>query len=111
MDAAKGRWDDEADARPRADDRARLVVDQAALLGARHQQHLVDVAVVPALAGEDPEVAGVAHPRAVLRERPRALLERLDHHHGAVELARADETAADRVLEVTAQRCPDVARD
>src|SRR4051812_11464591 len=93
----------EADARAVVVDGAGLVVDQAALLGARDQQHLVDVAVAAALAGEDPEVAVVADPRAVFREGRAALLERLDHHHGAVELTGAHQAAPDRVLEVAAE--------
>src|SRR5256885_152927 len=59
-DLAQGTRDDEADARALVVDRAGLVVDQPPLLGAWHKKHLVDVAVVAALAGDHPQVAGVA---------------------------------------------------
>src|SRR3954447_12590478 len=90
----------EADARAGVVDRAGLVVDQAALLRPRHQVHLVHVAVVAALAGEDPEVAGVAQPGAVVDERLLALLARLDHDDRAVELAGPHQAAAQHVLDL-----------
>src|SRR4051794_30304952 len=94
---------DEADPGALVVDRAGLVVDQPELLRRRHEVHLVHVAVVAALAGQDPEVARVAHPRAVLGEAVLALLERLDHHDRAVHVAGAHQPSAERLLDVAPQ--------
>src|SRR5438552_134946 len=56
---AQGARDHEADARPLIVDRAGLVVDQRQLLADRHELHLVEVALVAALPGDKPYVAGV----------------------------------------------------
>ena len=72
----------------------RLVVDQADALGVGHQGHLVQVRVVPALVGQDPEVARVVQPGAVADQGLLALLERADHDDRAVQVAGADQPAA-----------------
>ena len=86
----------EADAAPVGVDRARLVVDQADPLGVGHQAHLVQVVVVAALAGDHPQVAGVAQPGPVAHERLLGVVHRVHGHHRAVEVARANQAAAER---------------
>src|SRR5690606_15125814 len=92
-------------------DRAGLVVDQAEPLGDRNHLHLVEVALVSALAGDRPEIAGVLDPGPVPDERLLGIVERLDEHDRAVELAVAHQAAADRLLDAVAQARPDVADD
>ena len=64
-----------------------------------------------ALAGDDPQVAGVAQARAVAHERLLGLVLGLHHHDRAVELAGAHQAAAERLLHVAAQAGADVAGD
>ncbi|GAC1319293.1 MAG: hypothetical protein NVSMB25_09880 [Thermoleophilaceae bacterium] len=62
-----------------------------------------------ALARDQPQIAGVTQSGAIEVEHPLRVPERLDHHDRAVEVAGPDKTAADRVLEVTAQAWPHIA--
>src|SRR4051794_2650615 len=104
-------WNHEADARTRRVDRAGLVVDQPTPLATGNEPHLVDVVVLAALGGDQPQVAGVAQARPVALEDLLRLLERLDHHDCPVELARAHQAAPEHVLDVPAQAGADVADD
>ena len=68
-------------------------------------RHLVEVAVVAALAGDHPEVAGVAQAGPVAHERLLGLVLGLHQHDRAVELAGADEPAPEASL--TSRRRPE----
>ena len=59
--------------------------------------------------GDEPQVTGVAQPRAVADERLLGVVLALDEHDRAVQLARAHEPAAERILDVAAQPDADVA--
>src|SRR5680860_792348 len=108
---AQGARDHEADSGALAVDRAGLVVDHADPLGDGDDLHLVEVAVVAALAGDHPEVARLLDPRAVADEGLLGLVERLDEDYRAVELPGADQAAADRGLDAVAHSRTDVADD
>ena len=109
--AAQGAGDHEADSAAVVVDRAGLVVDQAEALAEGDQCHLVEVLVVSPLAGDHPEVAGVAQAGAVADEGLLGLVLGLHEHDRAVQQAGFDQPAADRLLDVAAQAGAHVARD
>jgi hypothetical protein len=61
--------------------------------------------------GDDPQVAGVTQAGAVADEQLLGLVLGLGQHDRAVQLPRADQSAADRVLDVPAQAGAHVACD
>src|SRR5436190_10817426 len=101
----------EADARALVIDRAGLVVDQPKFLAAGDELHLVDVGLVPALPGDEPDVAGVAQPRPVASEQLLRVLDRLDQGDRSIDLARFDEAAPELLAQLAAQGRADVAAD